>query len=60
VTEFLWRKYKSQELAFSPVYLYCQERPPDGDRNKGDRGCTGRTCVKTLNQFGVCLEADDP
>jgi len=60
MSEFLWRRYKNQELVFSPLYLYYQERALDGDRNKGDAGSTGRTCVKALNQFGVCLEANDP
>ncbi len=60
MSEFLWRRYKNQELVFSPLYLYYQERALDGDRNKGDTGSTGRTCVKALNQFGVCLEAVDP
>lgn len=60
MTEFLWRRYKNQVLVFSPLYLYYQERALDGDRNKGDTASTGRTCVKALNQFGVCLEADDP
>ncbi len=60
MTEFLWRRYKNQQPIFSPLYLYYQERALDGDRNKGDVGSSGRTCVKALNQFGVCLEADDP
>ena len=60
MTEFLWRRYKDQELVFSPLYLYYQERALDGNRNEGDTGSTGRTCVKALNQFGVCLEAADP
>ena len=60
MSEFLWRRYKNQELVFSPLYLYYQERALDGDRNKGDTGSTGRTCVKALKQFGVCLKADDP
>jgi hypothetical protein len=54
MSEFLWRRYKNQELVFSPLYLYYQERALDGDRNKGDTGSTGRTCVKALKQFGVC------
>jgi C1A family cysteine protease len=60
MTEFLWRRYKNRKPNFSPLYLYYQERALDGDRSKGDTGSTGRTCVKALNQFGVCLEATDP
>jgi hypothetical protein len=50
---------KSGTFVFSPLYLYYQEWALDGDRDKGDTGSTGRTCVKALNQFGVCRETDD-
>jgi hypothetical protein len=51
--QFLRHRYKNQELLFSPLYSYYQERALDGDRTKGDIGSTGRSCVKALNQFGV-------
>lgn len=45
---------------FSPLFLYYLERQMDGDLDQGDTGSTGRTCVRVLNQFGVCLEPTDP
>lgn len=58
--EFLFRKYKSQSLVLSPEFQYYQERLLDGTLGQGDTGSTGRTAVKALNQFGVCLESYDP
>ncbi len=57
--EFLFNKYKSKALIFSPEFQYYQERFLDGTLGQGDTGSTGRTAVKAINQFGVCLESDD-
>ena len=57
--EFLARKYQSQDPVLSPLYLYYKERELDGDLMQGDTGSFGRTAVKALNQFGVCLETQD-
>ena len=58
--EYLFRRYKSQSVVLSPLFQYYNERVMDGDLAKGDTGSTGRTAVKCLNQFGVCLESDEP
>ena len=58
--EFLYRKYKGMTPVFSPLFQYYQERIMDGDFSQGDTGSTGRTAVKCLNQFGCCLESDEP
>ena len=58
--EFLYRKYKGMTPVFSPLFQYYQERVMDGDFSQGDTGSTGRTAVKCLNQFGCCLESDEP
>lgn len=60
MAEFLWRRYRSREFVFSPLFLYYQERALDGDLAEGDTGSTGRTCVNALAQSGVCLEPSDP
>jgi C1A family cysteine protease len=57
--EFIHKKYKSKDVMLSPEFLYYQERFLDGDLGQGDTGSTGRTAVKAMNQFGVCLEAED-
>jgi len=57
--EFLARKYQEQAAVLSPLYLYYKERELDGDLMQGDTGSYGRTAVKALNQFGVCLETQD-
>jgi C1A family cysteine protease len=58
--EFLHRRYKAETPVFSPLFQYYNERIMDGDFDQGDTGSTGHTAVKCLNQFGVCLEADEP
>src|SRR4029077_6167669 len=58
--EFLFRKYKSQSLRFSPAFLYYQSRLLDGSTTFDDEGSTGRSSCKAMSQFGVCLESDLP
>lgn len=59
--EFLYRRYKSLSPIFSPRYLYWQERVLDGDGPAmDDDGSTGRSSCKAMQQFGVCLETQDP
>lgn len=63
--EFLYRRYATYEKTvavdpiFSPLFLYYKEREMDGDVTE-DVGSDGRTCVKAMNKFGVCLEFEDP
>lgn len=57
--EFLYRQYKGEKLVFSPLFQYYNERITDGDFPQ-DAGSTGRTAVKCINQFGVCLESEEP
>lgn len=58
--EFLYRRYKALTPVFSPLFQYYNERVMDGDLAEGDTGSTGRTAVKCINQFGVCLEEQEP
>jgi C1A family cysteine protease len=58
--EFLYRFYKKQEPVFSPLFGYYQGRLLDGTLAQGDCGSTGLTACKVLNQFGLCLESEDP
>lgn len=59
--EFLLRRYQSNnQIVLSPLFLYWEERWLDGDLSEGDTGSTGRTCVRAMNQFGICPEPDDP
>jgi C1A family cysteine protease len=55
---FLLNKYQPTVpfVNLSPEFIYTQEKVLDG--STGDPGSTGRTCVKVLNQFGVCPETD--
>lgn len=57
--EFLFRKYRGLTPEFSPLFQYYNERMMDGDFPQ-DAGSTGRTAVKCINQFGVCLEDQMP
>lgn len=57
--EFLARRYESESEVFSPLFLYYKERELDGVLDQGDTGSTGRTSVRVMNEFGICLEADD-
>jgi len=58
--EFGFNKYKNIKLILSPLFQYYNERVMDGDFAQGDTGSTGRTAVKCINQFGVCLESEEP
>lgn len=65
--EFLYRKLSALETVkldpppvFSPAFLYYQERQFDGSLADGDSGSFGRSATKMLNQFGVCLESENP
>lgn len=63
--EFLYRCYiasektKVKKPVFSPLFLYYKEREMEGNV-QDDAGSYGRTSVRALNQFGVCLEPTDP
>jgi len=60
--EFLARK-QTPALAppiLSPAFLYYKERELDRSLAQGDCGSFGRTCVRVLNQFGVCTLGDEP
>ncbi len=63
--EFLYRRYPTQEKTvhspppvFSPLFLYYKEREMDGDVTE-DSGSFGRTSVRAMHKFGVCLEIED-
>ena len=64
--EFLARKYfkdektKLENPVFSPLDLYYKERREDATLDKGDCGSWGRTAVRVMNKYGVCLENQDP
>lgn len=61
--EFLARKYEVTVYhappVLSPLFLYYKERELDGVLGRGDTGSYGRTSVRAMNQFGVCLESED-
>src|SRR6266568_8649029 len=65
--ELRYRRYFNNEkteiasetqLVFSPLFLYYKEREMDGDVSE-DGGSYGRSSVRAMNQFGICLEMDD-
>lgn len=62
--EFLYRKYAENKVdpqpVFSAAFLYYIERQFDNTLDQGDCGSMGRSAVKMMNNFGVCLEAEDP
>ncbi len=64
--EFIHRRYADFEQTkiktppvFSALFLYYKEREMQ-DSVSDDSGSDGRTSVRAMNQFGVCLESTDP
>jgi C1A family cysteine protease len=58
--EALAAQYQGKQITLSPIFLYYIERQLDGTLDQGDCGSTGETSCRALNQFGCCLESDDP
>lgn len=57
--EAIAAQYEGKTVTLSPLFLYYIERQIDGEIGQ-DAGSTGQTSCQAINQFGICLESDDP
>lgn len=59
ILEWLFKRFKGQDIVFSPQFGYRAERILEGDVDQ-DGGAQSRTMMKVLAQYGLCLESSDP